>query len=136
VTGSVRHLSPAAATRLRRAARRRTYAAYMASGTWQRRRRAWLRHWRATHPDADPVCVVCERTWTLNDDLHHANYDQLGHEPDNDLVPMCKPCSKALHRILERSGHLGAIPPRAATASIITNLRRIRRTPSDGVSGG
>jgi hypothetical protein len=65
--------------------------------------------------------------WTLNDDLHHANYDQLGHEPDNDLVPMCKPCSKGLHRILERSGHWRAMPRRAATASIITNLRRTRR---------
>jgi hypothetical protein len=107
----------------------------MASGSWQHRRRAWLRHWRNTHPDADPMCAVCEQAWTLTDDLHHASYDQLGHEPDADLVPMCKPCHRALHRILERSSHWRAMPRRAATARIITNLRRIGRTPSDGVSG-
>jgi len=134
VTGTVRHLRPAG-VRLRRAARRRAYATYMASGSWQRRRRAWLRHWRNTHPGADPVCAVCERVWTLSDDLHHASYDHLGHEPDADLVPMCKPCHRALHRILERSSHWRALPHRAATARIITNLRRLRRTPSDGVSG-
>ena len=134
MTGSVRHLRPAG-VRLRRAARRRAYATYMASGSWQRRRRAWLRHWRNTHPVADPVCAVCERVWTLSDDLHHANYDQLGHEPDADLVPMCRPCHRVLHRILDRSSHWRAMPRRAATARIITNLRRIRRTPSDGVSG-
>jgi len=110
-----------------RDARRRLYASYMASWSWQRRRRTWLRHWRASHPDKVPLCVVCERTWTLTDDLHHASYDQLGHETDADLLPMCRPCHQALHRILDRSGHWRTMPRRAATARIITNLRRPRR---------
>jgi len=129
----MRRLSPAATPSPRRTARRRLYAAYMASRRWQLRRRAWLRHWRATHPDEDPACMVCERAWTSTDDLHHASYDQLGHEPDADLVPMCRPCHQALHRILDRSGHWRAMPRRAATARIITNLRRTRRIASDGI---
>jgi hypothetical protein len=76
---------------------------------------------------------VCARTWTLTDDLHHTSYDQLGHEPDADLLPMCRSCHEALHRILERSGHWREMPRRAATASIITTLRNTRRIASDGV---
>jgi hypothetical protein len=123
----------AAALSARRAARRRLYAAYMASRKWQLRRRAWQRHWKATHPDEDPACMVCQRAWTLADDLHHASYGQLGHERDADLVPMCGQCHEALHRILDRSGHWRAMPRRAATARIITNLRRTRRIASDGI---
>ena len=122
----MRHLNPRAGISQGRGARRRLYAAYMASGGWQLRRRAWLRQWRATHPDTDPACMVCERAWTLADDLHHASYDQLGHEPDTNLLPMCRPCHQALHRILDRSGHWRTMPRRAATTRIITNLRRPR----------
>jgi hypothetical protein len=117
----------------RRAARGQYYAAYMASRTWQRRRRAWLRHWRATHPSADPACVVCDRAWTLTDDLHHASYDQLGNERDADLVPMCRPCHKALHHILDQSGHWRAMPRRTATARIVTTLRNTRRLAAGAV---
>jgi hypothetical protein len=138
----MRHLSPRAAISPRRAARRHRYAAYMASRTWQRRRRAWLRHWRATHPSADPACVVCDRAWTLTDDLHHASYDHLGHERGVDLVPMCRPCHEALHHILDQSGHWRAMPRRIATARIIrtpeeyatTRLRRRAQRLITGVS--
>jgi hypothetical protein len=95
---------------------------------WQRRRRAWLRHRRATtHPSADPACVVCDRAWTLTNDLHHASYDRLGHERDADLVPMCRKCHDAMHRILDQSSHWHTMPRRTATARIITTLRNTQR---------
>ena len=78
--------------------------------------------------------MVCLRTWTLSDDLHHASYDQLGHEPNTDLVPMCRACHQALHRVLDRSGHWRTMPRRTATVQIIAALRRTRRIAAGGIS--
>jgi 5-methylcytosine-specific restriction endonuclease McrA len=105
----------------RRAARRHQYAAYLASPQWQARRRRWLRN-QQRH-GIDPVCVVCGKPWTLDDDLHHASYANLGHEPDSDLTPMCRGCHEALHRILDTSRAWRAMPWAAATTGIITILR-------------
>jgi hypothetical protein len=72
------------------------------------------------------VCVVCGKSWTLNDDLHHASYANLGHEPDADLTPMCRGCHEALHRILDTSRAWRAMPRPAATTGIIAILRSRR----------
>ena len=109
----------------RRAARRRAYAAYLASLQWQARRRRWLRNQQPR--GVDPVCAVCGKPWTLHDDLHHANYTSLGHEPDTELIPMCRDCHEALHRILDTSRAWRAMPRPAATAGIITILRTLFR---------
>jgi hypothetical protein len=87
----------------------------------------------ASQPDHTAV-EAPYRTWTLTDDLHHASYDQLGTNPDADLVPMCRPCHQALHRIVDRSGHCRAIPRHAATVRIIINLGRTRRIASGDIS--
>jgi hypothetical protein len=117
----MRPLRPGAVMSPRRAARRREYAAYLASPQWQARRRQWLRNQQ--HRGVDPVCVVCGKPWTLDDDLHHASYANLGHERDEDLIPMDRDCHEALHRILDTSRAWRAMPRPAATAGIITILR-------------
>jgi hypothetical protein len=118
----VRPVRPGAAMSLRRLAYRRRYATYMRSREWQQRRRAWLRTFRRRHGH-DPSCVVCDRTWTLEHDLHHASYDNLGAEGDEDLLPACRGCHEALHRILDCSRAWRAMPRPAATAGIISVLR-------------
>jgi 5-methylcytosine-specific restriction endonuclease McrA len=105
----------------RRATRRRRYAAYLASAAWQARRRRWLRDQRRR--GIDPVCVVCGTPWTLDDDLHHTVYTNLGQERDADLLPMDRGCHEALHRILDTSRAWRSMPRPAATAGIIAMLR-------------
>jgi 5-methylcytosine-specific restriction endonuclease McrA len=70
--------------------------------------RAWLdfrAHWRDTFMavfGVEPTCAVCGGRWTLrNGDLHHRNYDRLGHERFDDLIPLCRECHARVHRILE-----------------------------------
>jgi hypothetical protein len=70
--------------------------------------RAWLdlrAHWRDTFVavfGVEPTCAACGGRWTLrNGDLHHRNYDRLGHERFDDLIPLCRACHEQLHRILE-----------------------------------
>lgn len=105
-----------------RAAHRAYYAAYITSPAWRARRRTWLTRHRRDH-HTEPVCVVCDRAWTLDDDLHHASYDHLGHEHDSDLIPMCRVCHEALHRILDGSRAWRAMPRRMATAALVAILR-------------
>jgi 5-methylcytosine-specific restriction endonuclease McrA len=81
----------------------------------------WLRNQQ--HRGVDPVCVVCGKPWTLDDDLHHASYANLGHEPDTELVPMCRGCHEDLHQILDTSRAWRTMPRPAATTGIITILR-------------
>jgi hypothetical protein len=121
----VRPLRPGAVMSRRRATRSREYAAYLASPRWQARRRAWLRRYFASHR-TEPVCVVCGKPWTLDDDLHHASYTNLGHEPDEDLIPMDRDCHEALHQILDTSRAWRAMPRLAATNGIIAVLRSRR----------
>ena len=117
-----------AAMSLRRLAYRRQYAAYMRSREWQQRRRVWLRTFR--RHGRDPTCVVCDRPWALDHDLHHVSYDNLGAERDEDLLPACRGCHEALHRILDSSRAWRAMPRPAATAGIISTLRARRCTAS------
>jgi hypothetical protein len=121
----VRPLRPGAVMSRRRAARRREYAAHLASPRWQARRRAWLRRYHARH-GTDPACVVCGKPWTLEGDLHHASYANLGHERDTELVPMCRSCHEALHCILDTSRAWRAMPRQAATTGIVGLLRASR----------
>jgi hypothetical protein len=69
---------------------------------------------------------VCGRVWTLDDDLHHASYDNLGNERDEDLIPMDRDCHEDLHQILANSRAWRAMPRPAATAGIIATLRTRR----------
>ena len=62
----------------RRSAR---YVNYMRSATWASRKRAYYaRHGRR--------CRACGTT--RNIELHHLSYRHLCHEPDRDLMALCK----------------------------------------------
>ena len=64
----------------------------------------------------------CRRGWTLRDDLHHLSYDRLGNERHEDLLPLCRTCHRALHRILDTSPHWRAMPRSTASLAIIERL--------------
>lgn len=119
----MRDLHPKARRTPRRAAFRARYAAYVVSPAWQRRRRQWFE--RRIAADAAPRCVVCDRPWTLADDLHHATYERLGREHDTDLWPMCRVCHEALHRLLDLSRYWRRLPRPVATAALVAALRRL-----------
>lgn len=42
-------------------------------------------------------CCACRSESNLN--LHHTTYDRLGFEQDGDLVLLCQPCHKEVHRL-------------------------------------
>ncbi len=63
------------------------YAAYLRSDWWQARRAAFL----AKHPR----CMLCRRTRDL--EVHHITYENLWHEPDEDLVVLCRRCHARHH---------------------------------------
>jgi hypothetical protein len=110
---------------LRRLASRARYAAYLASPGWYDRRRAWAQAWTDYH-HSPPECVVCDKPWTLVDDLHHATYDRLGHEADRDLLPMDRSCHDRLHDILDASSAWRRMPRPVATIGIVAALRTLR----------
>lgn len=110
-----------------RAAHRAYYAAYIRSGRWQVRRRHWASHEEYLRGGAPIRCAVCDRVWTLDDDLHHASYDRLGHETHGDLVPLCRRCHEDLHQALDNSPGWRRMRHEVATTGIIAALRARRR---------
>lgn len=118
---------PGLAWSLRRARRRAEYSAWMGGEAWLARRTAWYRRWVVAH-GAEPVCRVCEATWTLRrGHLHHLSYARLGHEADGDLVPLCRPCHQRLHRDLESNPGWLKAGRAYATGVIIARLRAAAR---------
>ena len=91
---------------------------------------AWLNfraHWRNTFVavfGVDPTCAACGGPWTLrNGDLHHRNYDRLGHERFDDLIPLCRGCHQQLHPILESTPAWRRMGRVQASDVIIARLR-------------
>lgn len=64
------------------------YYSYITSKKWAKRRRRYY----ATNPN---VCKVCGSREDLQ--LHHISYENLGNEPDKDLVPLCNLHHEAFH---------------------------------------
>lgn len=65
--------------------------------------REYLRthHWRRVRSDYfdkhPRQCFVCEHA-NRPIHLHHRTYKNVGHEPHEDLVPLCERCHTALHK--------------------------------------
>ena len=51
-------------------------------------------------------------------------YERLGHEDDNDLVPLCARHHRQLHRVMEESAGWRRLGRRHASAGIIGLLRQ------------
>jgi 5-methylcytosine-specific restriction endonuclease McrA len=109
-----------------RLARRAAYCDYMASPQWFALRERWATDWRAHH-GAEPTCLICGDRWSLErDDLHHRTYARLGNEGSRDLIPLCRICHSALHRVLECNPSWRLLGRAQATDLIVTMLHRRR----------
>jgi hypothetical protein len=103
--------------------RRAAYCNYMASQQWFERRERWATDWVARH-GTEPHCLICDVEWALCDDLRHRTYDRLGSEGYRDLIPLCRGCHGALHRILETDRSWRRLDGAQATDLIVKALRR------------
>ena len=71
----------------------REYDEYINSKEWQvRRENFYSKHGK--------VCRCCGSTENI--DLHHLNYNRLGYEEDEDLVPLCRDCHGVIHTFKDR----------------------------------
>ena len=103
--------------------RRAAYCNYMASEQWFALRERWAADWVESH-GTQPHCLVCGVEWALCDDLHHRTYERLGREAAADLIPLCRSCHGALHRILETDRSWRRLNRAQATDLIVLSLRR------------
>lgn len=70
-----------------------TYNDYLASSIWTTRRRRYFDEGGAT------ACFVCDSSVNLN--VHHTTYRNLGDERFCELVSLCRRCHKELHDSLK-----------------------------------
>ena len=109
--------------------RRAVYDAYLASHAWHRRRKAWYAAWLTQH-GTPPVCLVCDREWSLrNGHLHHLTYMRIGDEADRDLVSLCARHHRRLHEVLDKSPYWRKVGREQASRQIIALLRRTHLEP-------
>ena len=66
-----------------------TYAAYLHSSHWKKTRSIALQN-------AGYRCQACATKDEILD-VHHNNYDSLGHESSSDLIVLCRPCHSKVH---------------------------------------
>lgn len=64
------------------------YASFTTTDCWKIRRDHYMRN-RST-------CEICS-TKADRLQLHHLSYDNMGHEPDSDLIAVCEQCHKSIH---------------------------------------
>ncbi len=90
------------------------YRHYLRSNAWAIRKNAYYRLFNRQ-------CAACGSWKRIQ--LHHVSYDQLGHEPDQDLVPLCYRC----HRNAHQAYHSGRFKDLRAATETIVRLGRQRR---------
>lgn len=100
-----KHLMP---QRTRETPWTRSYDEYMRSARWERRKVAYF----TKHPK---VCRACGGTEDIH--LHHHTYKRMGHEHDDDLIPLCRPHHTVVHQ-LHRSA-AGKMTLTAATREVV-----------------
>ena len=97
------------------------------SPEWIARRRLWVREW-LEHARTAPTCLVCDRDWTLSDDLHHVTYLHLGEEHFNELVPLCQADHASVHELFESDASYLRAGRMNATTLAIRQLRECHAT--------
>ena len=103
-----------------RGTRRAGYSAYMSSAAWYARRRWWLSEYQRRN-GRPATCVVCGRP---DVDLHHVDYERLGHETFEDLLPTCRPHHDRIHAAWDASPDLRRLGRRIATVTVVASMRR------------
>lgn len=104
VTLFVRDLSPWAKKSQGRSQYRAKYADHIQSPVWFQRRDTWAAEELRRRGDKGIVCLGCGKPWQLHrDDMHHANYQRLGHEAHEDLWPLHRGCHTRLHELMSSS---------------------------------
>lgn len=123
----MRDLGPFARRSAGRQRYRAFYDTYIASDLWRARRAAWA-GWAEGQLASEPIrCLVCRQPWRLHrDDLHHCDYDRLGHEADEDLWPLCRRCHTELHDLLQAFRGYRRMPKRQANHLALAALQRTR----------
>lgn len=66
-----------------------TYQKYVERDCWALRRSEYLRKQHS--------CEACGQNLPLQ--VHHLSYENLGHEPDRELIAVCDGCHKMFHRL-------------------------------------
>lgn len=82
------------------------YLSYIRSDAW-RRNPARLK----ALSEADGRCRLCHAEALL--EVHHATYDRLGCEQDNDLIALCSPCHREVTSYLRTRRYAVVVPKRA-----------------------
>ena len=109
---------------LGRIGRRAAYDAYLTSRAWRARRHDWYAAWLTSH-GSPPRCLACDHVWCpRTGHLHHLTYIRLGHEDNEDLVPLCATDHRQLHRVLSCSPSWRRLSRMEASLGIIAVLRR------------
>lgn len=68
---------------------RAEYQLYLKSGKWKKKREEVFRYY-------GKQCVLCGSEENII--VHHRRYDNVTHEPLQDLVPLCIRCHNAYHK--------------------------------------
>ena len=77
-----------------------TYREYLNSEQWRTRRARAI-------SKANGRCQICASCDTLQ--VHHNNYDRLGHEVDSDLVVLCEHHHRMVHGLLTYAEYGGVV---------------------------
>lgn len=104
----------------RRQQARTIYQQYITSPAWMLRRRWWMIEHRC-RTGQSAACAVCGSRTDL--ELHHHDYQRLGRERYEDLVPLCAAHHRHVHDVYDASRTWRRVGRRAASAGIIAAMR-------------
>ena len=72
------------------------YADYLRTSHWRTKRT----HIFEIH---NGICQQCKSILSLSGyEVHHLTYDNVGHELDKDLMLVCTPCHKVIHKVVPK----------------------------------
>jgi hypothetical protein len=94
------------------------YRAYLRSNAWAMRKNQYYKRFNRQ-------CAACGSWKRIQ--LHHVSYDNLGHEPDQDLVPLCY----RDHRNAHQAHHSGRFRDLREATEAIVSIGRARRDRRD-----